>query len=75
VLKDGLGIDGNAALLQASNSVPTPKGTSVEVRHVFGQENFIQSDGCQLLLLYDVVSSSGGSSSSSSSSIFSHVHL
>jgi hypothetical protein len=39
VLKDGLGMDGTASLLQASNSVPTPKGTSVEVRHVFGQKN------------------------------------
>jgi hypothetical protein len=32
VLKEGLGVDGNAQLLQASNSVPTPKGSSVEVR-------------------------------------------
>jgi hypothetical protein len=32
VLKEGLGVDGNAATLHASNSVPTPKGSSVEVR-------------------------------------------
>ncbi|KAF6260856.1 nucleoside phosphatase family-domain-containing protein [Scenedesmus sp. NREL 46B-D3] len=36
VLKDGLGIDGNAPLLHASNSVPTPKGSSVEVNWALG---------------------------------------
>jgi hypothetical protein len=34
VLKEGLGLDGAAPLLQASNSVPTPKGSSVEVREI-----------------------------------------
>ncbi|WIA14677.1 hypothetical protein OEZ85_003176 [Tetradesmus obliquus] len=36
VLKEGMGVDGAAPLLQASNSVPTPKGSSVEVNWALG---------------------------------------